>query len=88
MNNLAIKWYKDKIIDIQFKYVMNINEIQMKLQPTTPQEVLGKRETDLKATMAGISIAVVDCGKLLDESLQIWTSLKEDPNVLKLQEDI
>ena len=38
----------------------------------------------LKAAMADFSAVVVDCGKLLDESLQIWTSLQEDPYVEKM----
>lgn len=60
----------------------------MKLQPTTPQEVREKRETDPKAKVANISTAMGDYGKLLDESLQIFTFLQEDLNVQKLQEDI
>lgn len=53
----------------------------MKIHPTTSQEVREKMETDLKAAMASISTAMAHYGKLLDESLQIWTSLQEDPNV-------
>jgi len=36
---LAVKGYKDKITGVKFTYEMKINELQMKLQPTTPQEV-------------------------------------------------
>lgn len=67
---------------------MNINKLQMKLQPTTPKEVQEQGEADLKVAMVEISTTVVDCGKLLDESLHIWTLLQEDPNAQKLQEDI
>jgi len=37
--SLAIKGYKDNITDVQFTYEMNTIKLQMKLQPTTPQEV-------------------------------------------------
>ena len=73
---------------MQFKYEMKLSEVKMKLQPTTLQEVREQRQTNLKTAMASISTAVVDCGKLLDEILQIWTLLQEDPNVQKLQEQI
>ena len=86
--DLAVKGYKDKITNVQFTYVMNINELQMELQPTMPQEVQEQREADLKAIIANIAAVVEDCGKLLDERLQIQTSLQEDPNTQKLQEDI
>ena len=38
--------------------------------------------------MAYISVVVVECGKLLNESLHILTSIQEDVNVQKLQEQI
>jgi len=38
--------------------------------------------------MANIFATLVDYGKLLDESMQIWTSLQEDTNVQKLQEEM
>jgi len=41
----------------------------MKLQPTTRQEVQGKRDTYLNGKMASISMVVVDCGKPIDERL-------------------
>lgn len=36
--DLVVKGYKDKIIDVQFTYEMNISELHMKLQPTTLRE--------------------------------------------------
>lgn len=29
--SLAIKWYKNKIMDVQFTYEMKINELQMNI---------------------------------------------------------
>jgi len=31
---------------------------------------------------------VVDCGKLIDDTMDIWTSLQEDPNVLNIEEKL
>lgn len=42
----------------------------------------------MKVVIVGISVAVVDCGKLLDEILHIWSSLQEDTNMLKIQENV
>lgn len=59
---LVVKGYKDKIADMQFSYEMNTEELQMKLQSTTPKEVREQREADLKVEMTNISTIVVDCG--------------------------
>ena len=38
--SLVVKRYKDNITEVKFTYDMKIDELQMKLQPTTPQEVV------------------------------------------------
>lgn len=52
------------------------------------QNVRDQSEAELKLVMFSIFVALVDYNKLLDESMQIWTSLQEDPNVQKLQEEM
>lgn len=73
--NLAVKKRKDKLSTVKFKYEMQISELQINLQPSMPPKVHEQREINLKSGMASISAALVDCGELLDESMQIWTSL-------------
>jgi len=67
---------------------MQINELQLNLQLATSPEVFKQRETNLKSGMGSISATLEDCGKSLDASMQIWTSLQEDQNVQKLHEEI
>jgi len=38
--------------------------------------------------MKGISDMVVDCGKFLVDTMQIWTSLQENLNVMKIEEEL
>lgn len=85
---LAFKESKKKITVVQFEYEVNINELQLKLQSTTPQEVSFQREAELKLVMVSISTTMVNCNKLLDERLKIWTSLQQDLNIQKLQEEM
>lgn len=66
---LVVKRYKNIIAKVKFSYEMKITELQMKLQPTTPQEVWEQRDIDLKVTMDGISTTLENYGKILDESL-------------------
>lgn len=73
--NLVVKEYKKGITNIQFYYEININELWMNVQTTMSPEVREKRESNLKTVVAGIFASVIDCGKLLDETLQFWTSL-------------
>lgn len=85
---LAVKESKKKVVDVQFKYEIKTSELKMKLQPTMPPEVCEKRDISLNTALIVISGTVVECGKLLDEILRIWTSLQEDPNVQKIEDDI
>lgn len=56
--------------------------------PGTPPKVCDKSETDLKYALKGISDTMVDYGKLLDETITIWTSLQEDPNIHSIKEEL
>jgi len=60
----------------------------MKIQPAMPPEVNEQREINLKTIVKGISNTLGECGKLLDEIVQIWTSLQEDLNIQKIEDDI
>lgn len=44
--DLAVNKKNDTISTVQFKYELQISELQMKLQPTTLQEVRDQREID------------------------------------------
>lgn len=43
---------------------------------------------DLSAALKGISDTMIDYGKLLDDKIQILTSLQEDPNSLNIEEEL
>lgn len=86
--DLAVKESNKKIADVYFEYEIKISVLQMKLQLAMPLEVHGQREIDLKIVVTSISETLVECGKLLDETLQIWTSLQEGPNVQNIEDDI
>lgn len=70
---LVVKGNKEKIVTMQSKYKLHINELQMKLQASMLQEVTDQREIEVKNMMANISLAVEKCGQMLDESL--WWAL-------------
>lgn len=53
-----------------------------------PLEEWDHRQKDLKSTLKGIFDTLVDCRKLLDDMMHIWTSLQEDPNIQKIEEEL
>ena len=59
---------------MKLEYYVNIFEL-MRLQQATLPKVREQREMDLKATVKGISDTVVECDKLQDDTMHIWTSL-------------
>lgn len=53
-----------------------------------PLGVWEKRQRDLSVALKGKFDMVVECGKLLDNIMEIWTSLQEDPNILNIEEEL
>ena len=74
---LVIKDSKNSITKLKFDYEVQILELQIRFQPSTPPEVREQRQKDLSTNMKGISDTVVDFGQLLNDTMHIWT-LQED----------
>lgn len=85
---LAIKESKNTLAKIKFEYGVQISELQIRLQPATPPEVREQRQKDLKATLKDIFDTVVDCGKYLHDTMQIWISLQKDSNIKNIKEEL
>lgn len=58
------------------------------MELATTLEVHEERDIDLKNVVIGISETMEECGKLLDDTMHIWTSLQEDSNIQKIEDDI
>ena len=85
---LMIKDSNNVVAKLKFDYEVKILELKIRLQPGTPPKVREQRQRDLNITLKGIYDMMADYGKLLDDVMHIWTSLQEDPNVLKIEEEL
>jgi len=43
---------------------------------------------DIKAAMKNIETTIKECSKIFKDTMVIWASLQEDPNVLKIEVEI
>ena len=65
-----------------------ITELQLCIIPESPPEVREHRHRDIQASATKISDLVSSASKLLDESVEAWVNLQDNPEVEKLQETI
>ena len=65
-----------------------ITELQLRIILESPLEVKEQRCRDIQASAMKISDLVSSASKLLDESVEAWENLQDNPEVEKLQETI
>lgn len=85
---LVIRDLKNKLTEMKFECEFKITELQMRLQPVTPLKLCEQREKDLKLVLEVIVDTVVDYSKLLDETMNILTTLQEDPNIHRINKKL
>ena len=65
-----------------------IAELQLRITPKSPPEVREQHRRDIQVSAMKITDLVRSTAKLLEESIDAWTKLQENPKVEKLQETI
>ena len=63
-------------------------ELQLRIRPESPPEVKEQRRADIEASAAKLSDIVGSASKLLEDSVETWTTLQEHPKIGQLQETI
>ena len=63
-------------------------KLQLCIIPESPPEFREQRRKDIQASATKISDLIGSAAKLLEESVDAWTTLQENPEVQKLQETI
>lgn len=70
-----------KMAWVQLELNLEITELQLKVQPSTPPEVKEHRMTTVTKAVVAVDSAVADYTQLFEQSFEILTILQEDPNV-------
>ena len=78
---------RSEIEKLKAEHEAQIVELQLRIIPEIP-EVREQRRRDIQASATKISDLVGSVAKLLEESVDAWTTLQENPEVQKLQETI
>ena len=77
-----------EIEKLKEEHEAQILELQLCLTPESPPEVREQCQADIQASTAKISDIVSSAAKLLEDSVEAWTTLQEHPEVRQLQETI
>ena len=80
-----MKELKEEISKVRFELQLQISELQLKLQPTTPPKVREQCEATIKANMNTLEDAIKGCSQLFEKTMEMWTSLQEDPHLQKIE---
>ena len=79
---------RSEIEKLKAEHEAQITELQLCIISESPPEVKEKHCRDIQASATKISDLVGSTTKLLEESVNAWTQLQENPKVQKLQETI
>ena len=79
---------RNQVETLKAEHEAQIAEFQLCIKPESPPEVREQRRADIQASAAKISDIVSSAAKLLEDSVEAWTTLQEHPEVGQLQEII
>ena len=79
---------QSQIENMRAEHEAQIAELQLRLILESPPEVREQRLRDIQALATKISDLVSSASKLLDESVEAWENMQDNPEVEKLQETI
>lgn len=66
---------------VQLELNLQIVELQLKAQPSTPPEVREQRANTITVAIAKVNNVVTDNTKLFEQLFEVLTTLQEDPNI-------
>lgn len=67
---------------------IQIVELRLKAQPSTPSEVLEQRASAITTGLEEIGGAVRYCTSMLEQALEVLMTLQEDPNIQHLETEV
>ena len=76
---------REEMKRVQLKMNLQITEIWLKVQPSTPPEIREKHANTIAVGLEGIGGAVCDCMNMLEHALEVLVTLQEDPNIQQLE---
>ena len=77
-----------EIEKLKAEHDSQIAELQLRIKPEIPPKVREQRRADIQASTAKISEIVSSAAKLLEDTIEAWTTLQEHPEIGQLQETI
>ena len=81
----GVREAREEMTNVQRELNLQIAELRLKAQPSTPLEV---REQHICAIITGLEEirgVVQDCTSMLEQALEVLTTLQEDPNIQRLE---
>lgn len=76
---------REEMTKVQMELNLQMVELQLKVQPSTPLEVKEQRAVEITTIIAVVNSAVTYYTKLFEQSFEVLTTLQEDPNIQCLE---
>jgi len=70
-----------KLEKVKLELNLKIIELQLKAQPSTPPEIKEQHESTVRYTITAVDSTIKDCTIVFEQSLEVVTSLQEDPTM-------
>jgi len=84
----TVKESQTEIGKVRLELQLQISGLKLKLQPTTPPKVREQHEATIKEEIDTLDTAVKGCTQLFQQTMELWTSLQEDPTLQKIEANI
>ena len=70
-----------EMVRVQLELNLQITELQLKAQPSTPPELKEQRAIAVTEAITAVESVVSDCMQLFEQSFEVLTNLQKEPNV-------
>jgi len=77
-----------RVTDLVQSLQGKVEELGARLVPTTPQEVHDERKNEVQQLVEVMKKTVLEYETLLGKVAQTWSTLLEDPDKVKIQEEM
>lgn len=81
----GVREVREEMTKVQLELNLQITELWLKVQPSTPAEVREKCASTITAGLDEIGSAVQHCTNMLEESFEVLPNLQKDPNIQHLE---
>lgn len=79
---------REETTKVQLELNLQIAKLRLKTQPSTPPEVREQCPSAITLGLEEMGSVVRDCTNMLEDALEVLTTLQEDANIQRLETEV